>query len=260
VSLKPITITSPSWENLHRILLFTLLIISGTFFPGSAQKKITFPAVDSLRVTADFYQGDSASPFILLFHEEGSSRGEFREIAPRLVKMGYNCLAVDLRTGRENNYVSNETARRAAALSSPPRAYDCLKDIQGAVRYASGISAQPVVLLGGSFSASLCLLDAAKDSLVSAVAAFSPGEFFRPFITVRDSLLSITVPVFITGSKQEYPYLAELSSKIPPPYITIFVPARHEGKHGTSSLLSSDPASGDYWLSLLMFFRNLRSR
>jgi len=258
--LKPITIASPSWENLHRILLIVLFIISGTFFPGNAQKKITFPAVDSLRVTADFYKGDSAAPFLLLFHEEGSSRGEFREIAPRLVKMGYNCLAVDLRKGRESNYVSNETARRAAALSPPPKAYDCLKDIRGAVRYASGISGKPVVLLGSSFSASLCLLDAAKDSMVSAVAAFSPGEFFRPFLTVRDSLQAITVPVFIAGSKQEYPYLTELSSKIPPAHVTIFVPTRHNGKHGTSSLLSSDPASGDYWLSLLMFFRNIRNR
>ena len=211
-------------------------------------------------VTADLYPGQPDDPYMLLFHEEGSSRGEFREIAPRLVKMGYNCLAVDLRTGRESNYVSNETARRAARITPPPGLADCIKDIDAAVRYAWDLSHQRVVLLGSSFSASLCLLDAVNDSLVNAVVAFSPGEFFRPRITVRDSLNKISVPVLIAGSKQEYPYLSELASGIPASYRTIFVPTRHNGEHGTASLLSSDPASGDYWLSLLMFFRSLNKK
>jgi dienelactone hydrolase len=196
---------------------------------------------------------------MLLFHEEGSSRGEYRDIAPRLVKMGYNCLAVDLRTGRGKNYISNETARRAASLRPSPTLVDCIKDIQGAVRYIRSRTRQPVVLLGSSFSASLCLLEAVNDTLVRAVVAFSPGEFFRPFLSVKDSLNRISVPVLLAGSKKEYPYLSELASGIPPDHLTLFVPSRYEGEHGTASLLSSNPASGDYWLSLLMFFRNLRN-
>ena len=196
---------------------------------------------------------------MLLFHEEGSSRGEYREIAPRLVKMGYNCLAVDLRVGKEMNYISNETARRAASLTPSPQLYDCINDIQGAVRYAWSRNRPPVVLLGSSFSASLCLLEAMNDTLIRAVVTFSPGEFFRPFLSVKDSLSQISIPVLIAGSKKEYPYLSELASGIPPTYLTLFVPSRYEGEHGTASLLSSDPASGDYWLSLLMFFRNLRN-
>ncbi len=254
--MKPITTTSPSWENLLKILLIILFSWTGTF--SYAQKKITFPATDSLSVTADLYPGSPGDPYMLLFHEEGSSRGEYREIAPRLVKMGYNCLAVDLRSGKESNYVSNETARQAGTLPTSPKLTDCLRDMQGAISWAVGQSEQPVVLLGSSFSASLCLLEAVRDSMVGAVVAFSPGEFFRPAVSVRDSLKMIRVPVLIAGSKQEYPYLTELASEIPPAHLTLFVPSRHNGAHGTASLLSSDPASGDYWLTLLMFFRNIR--
>ncbi len=255
--MNPITTTSLSWENLLKLLSAALLSL--TTMSSFAQKKIIFPATDSLPVTADLYAGGEGDPYMLLFHEEGSSRGEYREIAPRLVKMGYNCLAVDLRSGKESHYVSNETARRADTLSVPPTLADCLRDMEGAIAWAAGKSAQPVVLMGSSFSASLCLLEAAKDSMVRAVVAFSPGEFFRPAVSVRDSLTTITVPVLIAGTKQEYPYLTELASKIPPAYLTVFVPSRHDGAHGTASLLSSDPASGDYWLSLLMFFRNISS-
>jgi hypothetical protein len=76
-------------------------------------------------------------------------------------------------------------------------------------------------------------------------------------VTIRDSLKTLTIPVFIACSKQEYPYLVELAPEISPSKLTIFVPTRYDGEHGVTSLLPSDPASGDYWLSLLMFFRSL---
>ena len=38
--------------------------------------------------------------FIVMFHQAGWSRGEYREIAPKLVAKGYRVLAVDQRAGR----------------------------------------------------------------------------------------------------------------------------------------------------------------
>jgi len=41
------------------------------------------------------YPNDGASEIVLLFHQAGFSRGEFKNIAPRLVDSGFECLAVD---------------------------------------------------------------------------------------------------------------------------------------------------------------------
>lgn len=256
--MKQKTIISLFSENLSKIFLALLLLSGGICLPSQAQDKILFPATDSLPVTADFYPADAAQPYILLFHEEGSSRGEFRDIAPRLVKIGYNCLAVDLRLGKESHYIPNETAKRADSLHLYPKKTDCLKDIKGAISYAAQKNHQPVILLGSSFSASLCLLAAKKNPDVKAVAAFSPGEFFQPQLSVKDSFQGYNKLTLVAGARFEYPYLIEISKNIPGDKKTIFVPTQAEGEHGVKALLKSDPASNDYWLSLLMFFRNVK--
>jgi len=257
--LKQKTTKLQFWENFYKISpILLLLTLSLAISPLSAQNKIIFPATDSLPITADMYPGRINQPYVLLFHEEGSSRGEYRDIVPRLVKMGYNCMAVDLREGKENNYISNETTRRADSMHLISTKQDCLKDMEAAIKYAVNKSSKPVILFGSSFSASLCLLIANHNPAVNAVIAFSPGEFFRPRISVKDSLKDFDKLAFLTGQRNEYPYLTILAQNIPAKKLTIFVPSHNEGAHGVKALLKSDPASNEYWLSLLMFFRNIK--
>jgi hypothetical protein len=45
--------------------------------------------------------GFKSQPYILLSHQAGSNRAEYAPIAPRLVKPGFNCLAIDQRSGGE---------------------------------------------------------------------------------------------------------------------------------------------------------------
>ena len=81
---------------------------------GFHGETIQFNSGDGIRVTADVYMTESAdAPFILLFHQAGYSRGEYREIAPRLNAMGYNCMAVDQRSGKEVVGVQNLTHEMA---------------------------------------------------------------------------------------------------------------------------------------------------
>jgi len=68
---------------------------------------------DGLELTADYYPNGKADKIIILFHQADYSRGEYKEIAPRLVQEGFACLAVDLRSGGLVNEVFNETAKRA---------------------------------------------------------------------------------------------------------------------------------------------------
>src|SRR4030042_680748 len=78
--------------------------------PAEGQKKVTFPSSDGLTITADLFLKDKDLPFILLFHQGNYSRGEYREIAPKLLNLNYNCLSVDLRSGGKVNFTENETS------------------------------------------------------------------------------------------------------------------------------------------------------
>lgn len=93
-------------------ICFVVLVLA---LPATAKRKeVSFPSEDGLKVTADLYGlEDSGAPMIVLFHQANWSRGEYREIAPKLNAMGFACLAVDQRSGREAEGVVNETAKRA---------------------------------------------------------------------------------------------------------------------------------------------------
>jgi hypothetical protein len=81
-------------KNLILILLITFSV------QIKAQEKVSFKSSDGLEITADKYFTDSESaPLILLFHQAGWSRGEYNESAPKLNKLGFNCIAFAQRSG-----------------------------------------------------------------------------------------------------------------------------------------------------------------
>jgi pimeloyl-ACP methyl ester carboxylesterase len=233
------------------IAVFCLSILS------FSQKRVSFQAADGLEITADLYELDETNPYVLLFHQDGSSRGEFQEIAGRLTKFGYNCLAVDLRSGEEENYMQNETARRAKELAVSNDLIDCKKDIEAAISYACEKNGKNVVLFGSSFSASLSLVVGKDHPNVAAVIAFSPGEFFPSEFKVSELLVDYPKPVFAAGMKREEPYLVELLDLVPEDKKTIFVPETSEGGYGAKALWESNNSSFEYWLGLLVFFKNI---
>src|SRR5438477_11180739 len=79
-----------------------------TVLAGSLQ--ITFPSADGLIITADSYLQNDTLPWILLCHQAGYSRGEYKETAVKFENFGYNCLAIDQRSGDSVNGIKNETA------------------------------------------------------------------------------------------------------------------------------------------------------
>ncbi len=218
---------------------------------------ITLKAPDGMEVTADEYIVSDSHPYILLLHEQQSSRGEFTSIARRLCKLDYNCLAVDLRNGGNKNYISNQTARKCREIRCPTDVQDIALDVIAAVEYAYQKSGQPVILLGSGANASLSLLIGAKNEYVRAVVAFSPGEYFQPQIFVEDTIRGLKKPVFITSSRMETPYVIQLSSGLEENYLTLFEPELGEGARGTVTLTKENPHNSEYWLALLLFFKEL---
>ena len=238
------------------ITLFSLVIILSAF-NVIRKDSVSFSSADGLLITADEYIIEQDNPYILLLHQQQSSRGEYNAIAPKLCKMDYNCLAVDIRNGGSNNYVSNETVKRCRESRCPLRPADVEGDILAAINYAFEKSQLPVILFGSGANGSLCLKIARENDNVRAVVALSPGEYFLPDINIRDTIADLRKPVFVTSSLSEFPYVKEVVSGVPEDYLKAFEPKMGEGGRGTLSLSNDTENHSEYWLALLLFFKDL---
>lgn len=239
-------------------LLWSLGIL--LFATGAgAQLRITIPSKDGVKVVADLYGSAQDAPYVLLFHQAESSRGEFPEIAGRIVKMGFNCIAADLRSGGEMNFVKNETAQQAKDLHLPTEYLDAWADIKATINYAWKLSNKPVILLGSSYSASLCLIEGKDNKNVQAVIAFSPGEYFGDKLKVSSLISGMNKPVFAACTPREYPYMEQLFKGVPATEKTLVKPSKGKGRHGASMLWENSDVSDEVWLQLMVFFRNMKN-
>ena len=239
-------------------IIFIITLLSFIITAPVTKKKITFEAPDSLIITADLYIAQEGFPYIILFHQEGSSRGEYNETAVKLTKLNYNCLAIDLRSGDNENFVSNETARRARQMGKPSRFLDASADVKAAIDYAYSISEKEVILVGSSYSASLCILIGKDHPNVKAVIAFSPGEFFGDDLRVENELTSFDKPLFVTGARTESEYISRMLYHLEEDQYTFFEPVDSSGVHGSKALWEDNDAKDQYWLALLLFFNSLK--
>ncbi len=237
-----------------RTLLFIILPL--LCLPSRGQQKITYSARDGVQITADLYKTGIIDPYVIFFHQSGSSRGEYADIAPKIMKLGYNCLIVDLRYGAKEGYVPNLTAADAHSKGLDPTPYDAMQDVRASVQKAWDLSHKPVILFGSSYSASLCLIYATDNANVSAVVACSPGEYFDHF-SVQDSIKKLDIPLFITASRKEAPYVKKLLSGISPSLITNFISNKDNDLHGARIFQRENQSSDEAWLALLLFFREL---
>ena len=240
-----------------RLIIISIFTFSFLFL--EAQEKVTFYAEDGLKITADLYETDPGNPYILLFHQAGYSRGEYRQIANKILKFGYNCLAVDLRAGGEVNYIQNHTALLAVQQGYSVDYLSSQKDIEAAIKWVKERSKKPIVLFGSSFSASLSLLVAKNNPDVKAVIVFSPGEFFAPERTIQSEIKDFEKPIFAASSQRETAYVGKLLSDVPSSNKTIFAP-KTGGEHGSKSLWKSNPNNQEYWLALTMFFSKINKK
>ena len=102
-------------------------------------------------------------------------------------------------------------------------------------------------------------LKAAKEqTVVSAAIALSPGEFFLPLFSIENTISGIQKPLLITASRTEYPYVEQIMSNVEEEYKTIFVPENSEGERGSAALLPDNPSYTEYWLAILLFFKDLQ--
>lgn len=230
------------------LLLFFLI---STAFQENNFKTFKFNSLDGLEITADLYEINPEKPYILLCHQASFSRGEYRETAPKLNNLGFNCLAIDQRSGDGVNNVVNQTKIKAKIKGLPTNYFNAEQDIIAAINYLSKKTKTPIILLGSSYSASLVLKIGKENENVSKIIAYSPGEYYKEF-NVSENISGMEKPVYVTSSKNESNGVNQLVKGIAKKYITHFIP-KESGKHGSKALWSKTENNKEYWESLKEF-------
>jgi len=223
------------WQRTVRVT--AIFILSVAAVAAQQTRKITFPSRDGLQITAEVLKTASpTAPWLVLCHQARWSRGEYRETMPWFADLGYNCIAVDLRSGGEVNGVVNETHQRAAEKGLGTTYVDAQQDMEAAIEYVRRqFKAQQVVLVGSSYSAALALVVAAQHpEQVDGVIAFSPGEYFvrlgKPENFIARHLAAVRCPVLITCAAQERHFCEHFQQAV----------------HGSRALWKQFPRSHEY--------------
>lgn len=245
-------------------LSLTLFLIYHWAVAKPPKETITFKSSDGVKITADVYiQHPETAPFIILFHQAGWSRGEYLPIAPRLNKAGYNCMAVDLRSGKGVNGVDNETYRVAKRMMKQTQYLQAIPDMMAAIAHAGKYFAQgQLIIWGSSYSASLVLhIAGGHPDRVDAVLAFSPGEYFtsfgKPADFIAKSAFKIKVPVFITSAHKEKATWWPIYEAIPGESKIYYLPENSSGNHGAKALWPKYYDSKGYWKAVKAFLAEI---
>jgi pimeloyl-ACP methyl ester carboxylesterase len=246
------------------IFSFAALVVISAGVAGSALadpgvKSIDFPTEGGIQGRADVYEPskNESATLVLLFHQAGWSRGEYREIAPKLVKAGYRVMAVDQRSGGAVNGVKNETHRRATKMGLPRDYLDAYADLEAALNYArKELGVTRVIAWGSSYSASLVFrLAAEHPKLVTAVMAFAPGEYFekqKSSVYTWAFAKRVKQPLFVTSSKKERAQVKPIFDASPAIKKILFTPASR-GQHGSRALWEKFPDHDVYWAAVKGF-------
>jgi dienelactone hydrolase len=217
-------------------------------------------AGDGVQIYAASYAGPSpTAPVILLFHQADSSKNEYAPIAPQLVKLGYNVLAIDQRSGGDMYPPTNETVQH---LGRSTDYIDVLPDMDAALAWAQKTyPGAPIYAWGSSYSAALVFAFAAKHPLeIAAVLSFSPGEYLPDKHFVKKAARHVRVPVFIDSSsdageeQQARAIFNAVRSRLKVDY------APKNGVHGSSTLRPDrDPGGADEnWAAVTAFLAQLK--
>jgi len=221
----------------------------------TAATPVTLQAQDGVSIAGLVYPAAHAKAIVLLFHQAVSSKAEYATIAPRLAAAGFTALAIDLRSGG-SMYGPNETAAR---LSSPATYEQARLDLVTALDWAQP-QHLPVVLWGSSYSAALVFeVAAAHADEVSAVVAFSPGEYLADRGAVARAAAGVRVPIYVSSAPEadEVRAARAILSASPARVKTQYVP--RFGVHGASTLIEArDPkGAADNWAHVLAFLNAL---
>ena len=246
-------------KNILYLFLVSILSFTSAVHGEDNMKSTTiFTAGDLVIITADMYiEHPKDSPFIILFHQANSSRGEYIDIAPTLNDWGFNAMAIDQRSGSSSNGITNQTRKSARDKGKSLSYMDAASDLKAAISYVRDNHADgKIIIWGSSYSAALVLLLSGRNEInADGILSFSPGEYLGAGNNVSSASSSIDVPVFITSAKNEKNNWWNIYQSISSEDKTYFLPQTKSGRHGSSTLFSSTSGSEEYWQAVEEFLK-----
>jgi alpha-beta hydrolase superfamily lysophospholipase len=189
-------------------------------------------AKDKTRIYASYYRAmNNNSRIALLFHQAGSNRMEYEPLLSTMHIAGFDTLTIDQRSGDTRWGVDNMTVKR---LGESAEYIDAYADLEAALEYAIKRKYKTIVVVGSSYSASLSIVLASKNpDEISAVAAFSPGEYFTDKNWIKTSAEKLRVPLYVTGASNERQRVEEVLVKTAGNDVTYYRPIN--SVHGAST-------------------------
>lgn len=221
-------------------------------------EKIEFPSLDSLPISANLYHAADTLPVIVLCHQARYNKFEYAGIAEKLNELGFNCIAIDQRSGGPIADKVNETTLAALEAGKPIDFLDAEQDMIAAINFGKGKYDEPVILWGSSYSSTLALYLAVENEDVKAVVSFSPGNYLAEEKgSLIEKLAGFEKPMFVTSSKREATSVAELLSAMTLDENQIqFIP-EGAGHHGSRALWTHQSDGEEYWAAIKSFLEKL---
>ncbi len=224
--------------------------------PPADPEPVELRAADGVVVHGLLYAAaaDRSAPIILLFHQAGSNAAEYQPIAPRLSALGYHALAIDQRSGGRRFGRDNKTVLAKGKSTAFGPAY---RDLRAALAWARERGHERVIVWGSSYSAALVFrLAAEHPDELTAVLAFSPGEYMGGKGTVAGWARAVSVPVFVTSAPKEAEAAGAIAEAVGE-RAEQHVPAK--GVHGSSILHPDRNPKGHQavWTAVEAFLRRV---
>ncbi|PKQ63472.1 hypothetical protein BZG02_08840 [Labilibaculum filiforme] len=226
---------------------------------GEYPEVVEFESLDSLKITGHLYQINEIAPFILLCHQARFNKFEYAGIAEQLNAMGFNCMAIDQRSGGPIGNTQNETNLRAIKMTKSVDYIDAEADIIAALDFLTEKYTSKVILWGSSYSSTLALYLAAEREDVNAVISFSPGNYMAETKgSLVDVLEDFNKPMFLTSSKSEANNISDLLQKHKLLDNQVqFIP-EGAGHHGSRALWINQQGGEEYWKAISDFLNKLK--
>lgn len=232
-----------------RLIRWTCLVLLCLPALALAGEPLTLHTSDGMAVYGTLSQVQPHGRSIaLLFHQAHANRHEYDSVVPALQKLGFDTLAIDQRSGGDLFGGHNETVAKLGASADYVAA---LPDLEAALAWARAQHYARIVAVGSSYSSSLVIVLAAKHPQgLSAIASFSPGEYFDDKNQIKQAAAKVTLPFYITTDPNEASDVAEVLRDAHGTNIVHYQPKI--GVHGASTLVAERNPDG--WQANLASF------
>ena len=216
-----------------------------------SSNELIFKASDGHLVYADLIPSKptGSKAVILMFHQAGSNASEYETIAPKIAALGFDCIAVDQRSGGDMWGRVNRTMNKSGTGTY----LEAYNDLVGAVAYAGSKQYSTILVWGSSYSSSLVFKLASEYPSVKGVLSFSPGEYMPDKQIVSTWAAKVKVPVFFACTEDEWhDGRSELFDSIHfKDKVSWAIPG---GVHGSSTLIAAKSTAAGLYLDKVKSF------